>query len=262
MEETTKVLYFDIENSPALGWVWGKYDQTALAFEQDPYMLAVSWQWETFSEDGSSKLGKPQVKALNDFEGYDPVTADDSALVGFTLSELLDPADVVIGHNLDRFDVRKVNGYALRAGMLPPSPYLTIDTLKIARKHFALLSNKLGDLCELLGLPAKETPGGFSLWLRCMSGDAAAWRTMKSYAKQDAAIVRDLYLRLRPWADSHPVMVADADAYRCPRCASADVQRRGVKRTKAGARFQQFRCNGCGSYSRSRMSEPVRPRLV
>ena len=261
--ETTRILYFDIENSPALGWTWGKYDQNVLGFEQQPYMLAASWMWETVAPDGTSKVGKPQVKALCDFDGYDPDAADDSALVGFCL-ELLDSADVVIGHNLDAFDIRKVNGYALRCRpeLGPPSPYLTVDTLKVARRFFSFPSNRLGDLCELLELPAKETPGGFGLWLRCMAGDAKAWRTMKSYARQDAAILRPLYLRLRPWMSNHPVLVVDPDEFRCPTCASADVHRRGVKRTKAGGRFQQWHCRACGSYSRTRVSDGVRPKLV
>lgn len=262
MTELTRILYFDIENSPALGWAWAKYDQTLLEFEQEPYLLAISWMVEEIGPDGRSKVGPAQVAALPDFEGYDPAVPDDTALVGKAL-ELLDSADLVVGHNLTRFDLRKVNGYALRAGLEPPSPFLTVDTLKVARRHFSLLSNRLGDVCELLGLPTKKAPGGFGLWLRCMAGDATAWKTMRAYSKQDAKILRDLYYRLRPWmGGSHPVLVADP-GHRCPTCASADVVKRGVARTKSGGRYQRFRCSSCGAYSRSRLAgDAPRPGLV
>ena len=44
--------------------------------------------------------------------------------------------------------------------MPPPSPYKTIDTLKIARKYFGFNSSKLDDLGRVLGAGEKVRHGG------------------------------------------------------------------------------------------------------
>ena len=40
-----KVLIFDIETAPSLGWVWGKYDQDVISFEKHWYMLSFAAKW-------------------------------------------------------------------------------------------------------------------------------------------------------------------------------------------------------------------------
>ena len=40
-----KVLLIDIETTPNLGWVWGKYEQDVLKFEKESYMLSFTAKW-------------------------------------------------------------------------------------------------------------------------------------------------------------------------------------------------------------------------
>ena len=40
--------------------------------------------------------------------------------------------------------------------MIPPMPYKTIDTLKVARKEFAFSSNKQDYITKFLGLEEKS----------------------------------------------------------------------------------------------------------
>lgn len=249
----TKVLYLDIENAPNLGYVWGRYEQTVIKYEHESYMLAVSWRW---SDDK-----RTSVLALPDFpDTWAADKFDDSELVAHTL-DLLDKADIVIGHNVERFDIRKINAYAIRNDLAPPSPYRTIDTLKAARRAFAFNDNRLGALCALLDLDLKADPGGFDTWLGCMNGDAKAWRHMKKYAKVDVDILPPLYERLRPWIKNHPTLL-HVHGLACARCGGVDLMKRGFHYTKA-CKYQTWQCKACRGYSRTRFSDPAaKPSLV
>jgi len=46
---------------------------------------------------------------------------------------------------------------------------------------------------------AKVKHSGFELWIKCMAGDAKAWKEMKEYQIQDVNLLIDLYEKLRPW---------------------------------------------------------------
>ena len=179
------------------------------------------------------------------------------------LRELLDEADIVIGHNSDAFDIKKANARFVYHGLGPPSHYQTVDTLKMARRHFKFNSNRLGHLGEHLGLGGKEATGGFETRAVCMNGDAIAWSVMKKYAKQDVDLLVDVYERLRPWATNHPNRnVIDETSHACPTCGSNKLQKRG-KRTTRTMTYQTYQCQRCKSYCRSRLADTsTRPEVV
>lgn len=232
----TKILFLDIENSPNLGYVWGKYEQDIIAFNKEWYMLSFSYKW----------LGEKTVKcfSLPDFSGYSKDKTNDKKLVT-ELWKLLDSADIVVGHNLDRFDLRKTNARFFAHDMLPPSPFKTVDTYKVAKKHFFFNSNKLNDLSKV---GKKVDTGGFGLWLRCMAGDKEAWKLMVKYNKQDIVLTEQLYYELRPWITNHPNLnVLDETIKNCPACGSDKLQRRGFRITRNGKK-QAFQCSDCGAW--------------
>jgi len=248
----TNILYLDIETSPNLAYTWGKWKQDVIQFEQVSYMLAISWVKSTIDENGRETFEAAEARGLCDFKDYDPETCDDARLCQLTL-DLIDWADFIVGHNVDKFDLRRIKGFAVKNDLNPPSTYLVLDTLKMARKEFAFQDNRLGALCDYLGLATKESTGGFSTWLGCMGGDRASWETMLKYAKQDVEILPALYHRLRPWVTNHPVLVPSADRNLCPKCASSNMVRNGTWRTKTGS-YQRWHCRDCGGYSRSRLA--------
>jgi len=242
-----KVLYFDIETAPNLSYVWAQWEQNVLAHEREWYMLCFSYQWE--------HEGKTRVVAQDDFKNHRKDPFNDNHVIE-ELWKLLDEADIVVGHNLDKFDIRKANARFIQLGHQPPSPYKTIDTLKIARASFMFNSNRLGDLCRLLGIGDKHETGGFGLWMGCMEGDPKAWKKMKKYAKQDTALLPDIYKALRPWAKSHHSMnLYGAGPDACPRCGAVNPKyhRRGYHYTKSG-RFVKYQCQTCKGYCHDRLS--------
>lgn len=138
-------------------------------------------------------------------------------------------------------------------GLPPPAPYKQLDTKKIAKKYFSFTSNKLDDLGRYLGIGQKLDTGGYGLWLGCEEGDPKAWKKMKRYNKQDVVLLEEVYLKLRPWIANHPA-VDNRD--NCPKCNSANMQKRGYGFNKT-SKYQRFQCMDCGGWSRVRVNEQM-----
>lgn len=242
-----RTLLWDIETAPNLGYTWAKWEQNVIDFKHEWYVLTIAWKW--LGED------KVNVAGLDDFVGYEKDREDDYALVALA-HDLFDEADIVVAHNGIAFDTKKIQARMLIHGFDPPSQYKEVDTLKIARRHFAFTSNKLGDLCQTLGIGTKEATGGFETWKGCMNNDPKSWARMKKYNKHDVVILEELYLRLRPWANNLPnlaTMSGRPDA--CPKCGAEDgMIRRGYYPTAVCLKVK-LQCKACGGYSRSRVSE-------
>ncbi len=207
-----KILLFDVETAPNLSYTWGKWEQDVIAFKNEWYLMSFAWKY----------LGdkKTQVLSLADFPGYKKNPTDDRLLVRALWSHF-DNADVIIAHNGDAFDIKKANARFVYHKLVPPSPYKQIDTKKVAKKYFNFNSNSLNDLGQYFKIGKKLSTGGFDLWLGCMAGDKASWKTMCEYNKQDVEllVVTDVEQvadtiyqhRLRnAWrADKQSVFVAD-----------------------------------------------------
>lgn len=235
-----QVAYIDIETAPLTGLSWGIWETNVMEVIQDWYMLSFAVKWNS---------GAIEVFSLPMYKGYKKDKQNDKALVA-DLWAILDKADVVIGHNADKFDIKKANARFLVHGMRPPSPYKTVDTLKIARKHFKFDSNRLDDLGRYLGVGRKLPTTGKNLWLGCMNGDFDSWQLMEKYNKQDVKLLYDVHQKLHPWATSYPNMAlyVGEDGL-CPHCTEDKLQKRGPGYTKTGV-HQRFQCTGCGAWSR------------
>ncbi len=235
-----KVLFLDIETAPSLGWVWGKWQQDVIDFDQHWYLLSFATKW----------LGENAVtcKALCDYAGYRSDTHDDRKLTA-ELHKALDDADIVVAHNGDAFDLKKANARFIAHGMPPPSSYQSVDTLKLARKHFAFESNKLADLGKFFEIGTKLPHTGFGLWAGCMKGDPKSWEVMKDYNSKDVELLEAIYYKLRPWASNHPNMnlFEQKAVDKCPVCQSDKVQKRGMSYTKMYVR-QRWNCTSCGTW--------------
>ena len=250
----TKILFYDIETAPNLSYVWGHYEQNVIDHKREWYMLCISWRWE--HEKVAHSVG------LTDFPADYKADPENDLNVVKLLWDLFNEADIVIAHNGDKFDMRKANARFLAHGLGPAKPVKQIDTLKVARKYFAFNSNKLDDLGKHLNVGQKVSTNGFATWAGCMRGDTRCWTLMLKYAKQDVELLRKVYLKLRPWMTNHPNLNILSGANGCPTCGALDMQRRGFKYSQLSA-FQQWQCNKCKAYFRTRIAENgVRPDLV
>lgn len=237
-----RILVLDIETAPMMGDVWSLWQQN-IGLNQlykDWYILSWSAKWL----DGKQVFYADQSKAEH--------LEDDSEILR-KLWVLLDQADVVIAHNGDRFDIPKINARLIKAGLLPPSPYRKIDTLKIAKAKFKFTSNRLAYLARYLGVDAKdehrEFPG-HALWVETRKGNPKAWKAMRNYNIQDILVLEKVYHKLRPWDSKHPNLGVEGGV--CPVCGEAhSLEKRGFHFSNAG-RYQRYVCTSCGAWSRGK----------
>jgi len=245
MSEVTapRILILDIETFPNIGYVWGKYDQNVIRYTQQSAICTFVAKW----------LGEKKIisKALPDYEGYTAGSYDDKALVT-DLWKLFDEADVIIAHNGNSFDIKVSTGRFILHGMMPPSPFKSVDTKLMVKEAARYNSNSLDDLCGLLGL-GKKIHTDFDLWEGCIKGDMKFWNKMVAYNKMDVLLLEKLYLRLLPFAKTHPNLTFWTRG-ECPKCGGHDIQYRGVQRCIT-RQYQRFQCNTCGSWGRVAQSD-------
>jgi len=227
MAKKPKVLLFDIETIPNMAYIWGKFDQTAIAFEKEWELLCYAYKWY-----GQKKTYFHQK------------TGRDDGSLCKSLWKLLDKADLVIAHNAKKFDIKKTNARFIQHGLTPPSPYAIVDTLVEAKKYFKFTSNRLTDLGKNLGLGEKVETGGFQLWLDCMAGKQKAWNKMKKYNIQDINLLEAVYKVLKPWIVNHPNMSLLRGKVNCPSCDSIYITKQGTKVTNKTVQ-QQYKCKDC-----------------
>lgn len=235
-----KILFLDIETAPIMAAIWQPYEANAVWVERDTFILAFAAKW--------SHQKRVETYALPDYSLYKRDKFDDKNLIK-DLWNLLDEADLVVAHNGDAFDIKKINARFIVHKLNPPTPYKTVDTLKISRAAAKFDSNKLDNIGRYTGEGRKIPNTGAALWRGCYWGDPKSWRIMRRYNAQDVLLLERVYHRLKPWAKSHPILTAYSPRLKiaCPTCLSEDVQRRGHRVAKF-KKYPRFQCQGCGHW--------------
>lgn len=242
-----KVLIFDIETAPMVAYTFSKkvdYIQDDF-IKNDWFILSWAAKWLFSDTVISDKLTKEELKNSDDRR------------ISKSIWELIDEADVIIAHNLNKFDIKKVNTKFLKYKLGIPSPYQKIDTLQHVRKQFAITSNRLDYVAaRFLGIEGKmDTPKG--LWRRCMENDYEALKIMDEYCVKDVLVLEAVYLEIRPWIRPHPNMVLMALSNEdggCPVCTSKEKEPTNTEYHTYVNSYTAHRCGGCGHIYRERKS--------
>lgn len=230
-----KILFYDIETAPNLGWVWGRYDQTVLHFKKERTLLSFAYKWAGSKVRCSTVEGDKSDKGLC-----------------LLLKGLFNEADIVVGHNADEFDNKIVRARMLYHKIKPHKVLTTVDTKKVAKGYFNFNSNSLKDLAKYLDLTAKLDNSGIDLWLGCMKDNPKSWREMVKYNKRDVVVLEEIYNRFLPWINNHPNIAhilnpEEPYGKSCPTCASNHIQARGYKATAKTVQ-RQYSCMKCGRW--------------
>jgi hypothetical protein len=240
-----KILLYDLEITPTLGYTYGIYDTNVIKVLREPYIMCFSYKW----------LGDRYTSAISqtDFQLYKKEPHNDKMVVK-ALWKLLDQADIIIAHNANRFDNRVANERFLFYGLGPPSPARVIDTLQVARRYFKNNSNSLNALCEKLEIGSKTAAKHGDLWFDCISGCEKSWKKMIAYCKQDTALLEKLYFELRPFIANHPHINPTDKEFSCPVCGSKNIKYKGYRMTNVNTYHRVF-CKDCHSWSRERITD-------
>ena len=209
---------------------------------QERAIICIGWKW------GDDK----RVNALAWDDG------DDREMVA-KFAEVAAEADELVAHNGDRFDLRWFNGRNLINGLDPTPHGKTVDTLKIARKHFYLNSNRLDYLAKIL-LGEGKTKTSFDWWrgvVRLTEPSAENrdknLRRMVRYCKKDVVLLGRIWERLRNYEapKTHAAVLLtgnSGDRWMCQHCASANVKRNKTRVTAKGMVQHQMKCGACHRY--------------
>lgn len=243
-----KILLFDIETAPILGYVWGLFDNN-LGLNQvnsDWYVLSWSAKWLGDSPKKIMYMDQRQEKNIEN---------DKKLLEG--IWKLLNEADVVITQNGKKFDHKKLNARFILNKMQPPSSYQHIDTLVLAKRHFGFTSNKLEYMTDKLCTKYKKLKhskfSGFDMWKQCLAGNQKAWKEMAKYNKYDVLSLEELYTKLIPWDNTINLDIYRENGETKCTCGSSEFSLNGFFYT-ATSKFQKYRCNDCGSETRGRQN--------
>lgn len=239
-KSTAKVLIVDIETLPMEAYIWGMYDQH-IGLD----MIKTDWSILSFS---AKWLGAPAEEVMYYDTRNEENVRDDSKLLKI-IHSLLDECDVAIHQNGIRFDIPKLNARFIKHGMKPPSSFRHIDTLRIAKRHFAFTSNKLAYMTELLCTKYKKLDhsefSGFKLWNECMKGNLKAFKSMEEYNKYDVLSLEELYIKLQPWDKTIRWSAFNEDTEERCSCGSTEIKRNGYIYTNT-AKYERHTCQVCG----------------
>ena len=211
-----------------------------------PRTICAAWKW----------YDAPEVEFAAEWEvgGYD----------GFMRAvwEVFDQADLIIGHNADRFDARHLMGGWAEMGLPAPSPCKVVDTLKIARGTFAYESNTLDALNKRLGIDAKTDKYDSRVAKAAVAGDKEAQDRIRFYNMGDIAASEALFDRLRPYARNIPHLgMWTDDELACPSCGHS-MTATGKTVHANVQRYEHLTCPNCGAHARgtARLKNPTRTR--
>lgn len=237
--EKPKVLYLDLEISPALIYAYGAYEVNALKVKQPPMIVSYAWQWE-----GEKTI---HCKILPDYPQYK------SGILNLTdkyicrdLYDLMNEADILVGHNFQKFDLKQAKARFFLNGFPPTKKWVVEDTLVIARRYFGFIKNNLDYLSEESGDVGKTKVKHSDVIWGCLDGDMKDWEDLRTYNKRDIVITRNRYKDLGPWHETgfNKNLIYRRDNA-CPHCLATKSKKDGLNKKGKVYWRQVYRCLSC-----------------
>lgn len=243
-----KILFLDIEIAKS---IYAKFPPKGPEYDtwknliKDWWLICAAYKWD---DDKTTSL----ISILDDKKRYIKDPTDDFHVVQ-GLWHLVNEADVVIGHNIEAFDWKKLYARFLFHKLPPIDKPKLIDTMKMAKNLGEFTSNSLDYLTRYLKLPKKAANRGNDMWndviFRLLAQDikglTAVIKEIVEYCKPDIAACEALYYALIPHAPAK--FRLNLNAYNhpegCPLCGSENVIKRGLR-----GNYQRYQCKECGAY--------------
>lgn len=239
-KDKPRILFYDIETKPLLAYIWQLGEQVVrhpqLATGGDSHgIICISYAWND---------GKP-AKTID--WGYE---AQDTGRVIRAFDKIIKQADMTIGKNSDRFDVKYINTQRLIHN-LPPLPEwmdYTDDLEKQVKKYFTFPSRSLDYISKAMGLGGKVKME-FQDWIDIVEKlSRQSFEKMLRYNRKDVEDTRTLWDKLQPYIKPNLNMATFYGDFRCTNCGSQDLKKDGI-RHKGMTTYQTFFCKSHNGYA-------------
>lgn len=235
--QKSKILIYDIETLPNLGYFWDTYSDRAIPIDfvlKPKSICTIAYKW----------LGEAETYVLVIDTPY-----DDKRVLQDFIPEW-SKADYVVAH-YSRFDKPFIAARLMANGLPSLPPVNDICTYKLAKLHFgrSLNGNKLDHLGSILGVGNKIKTHA-DLWVKCAAGDKSALTEMAAYNVQDVDLLAKVFNAMLPYVKSKLNMnlMADNPVQVCKHCGDDKLEQRGFEYTHSTVR-PRFICVSCGSWS-------------
>lgn len=224
-----KILFFDIESAGV----------NALKSDLG-FVIVFGYKWSDEPEAHALTIDSASLRRFDDHKLLKKA------------SDLLEQADLVVGHFAAVFDRRFIQGRLL-INKLPPIPPTKLrDTCLIARSVANFSSNRLKHLAHILNFKNQKLENNWpTAWFQVMRGNSQALTALAEYCKGDVLALEELYYTLRPYDNAHPRIYGNRAL--CGACGGA-VQYRGVALVGQNA-YRRYQCTACGRWGRATKKE-------
>lgn len=230
-----RIAAFDCETAPALVYTYDLFKPMIGVGQivEDPRMVCFAGRF--------NDRKRTEFYAEWDEGGHDEMVRQ--------LWRMLDEADAVLHYNGLTFDEPWARTEFARLHLGPPSPFHSIDLFQQSKK-FRLISHKLAYAAShLVRTDGKISASALDLYIRYRNGDESAKRQFRRYNVRDVDVLFQMLDELRPWLTLPNAQLYGAERGSCPRCGSADQEKRGYKRLSTGL-YQQYNCRSCRGWWR------------
>lgn len=231
-----KRLFYDIETSYNIVKSWRIGFNINLNMEdiiQERAIITIAYKWE----------GEEDVTVLSWDKGCDKKIIEDFVKV-------MAKADELVGHNVDRYDTKFIMARALKHNISVLPKYQSTDTLKLAKKHFMLNSNKLDYIAQYLGIGHKTKHRGLSMWDDIiLRNDPKALEEMIEYNVQDVFLTEQVYHKLMEYSlpKVNHASKQTGDKHTCPQCGSDHAELHKTYISGSGVKTRLMGCKSCST---------------
>lgn len=259
-----KILYLDIECSRTVyeleHYTGRGVDYISHKNIKHPwYITCAAWAWLDIK---NKKIGKVHTSKVSDYDTYDEDFRNDLGVVE-ELIEAIDQADLIVGHNSDNFDLKKIGARYIKHKLSPPNMPPTVDTLKVARKY-GFQSKSLEYLAKELDCKFTKIELAPGTMHKADMGCEKSLNALSKYNIGDIKSGANLYFELLPYIANHPDIrrilnpkLTAAKSKRmgtCSTCGSDNVRSNGIRGDKQGP-YRRLNCLDCNSVTKQRLKK-------
>ena len=186
------ILYIDTENSTSVYENYGaKVPSKYLSYQNlvhEWFMLGWCASYVGNDKVWTGFVTKQEAEARSD-KG-----------IAERLHALMESAEIIAGHNIDGFDLKKVNTVFMRHGLTPIIGKKTIDSLKLARSKLSHESNTLDYLAQYYGFSGKDEITRQD-WKDATAGNKKVLKKIEKYCQGDVINGKGLLEKFIPLAN-------------------------------------------------------------